>query len=267
MTKEELLSILQSYGGDLGYFTFHYNRLQKTLELFERDSKNNPGAVVLDVGAHWCHQALLWARSGYKVIAVDLANPLAYPPVEALCSDHGIQRIVYNSLENPIELDVLPNSIVDVVLFTEIIEHLTFNPVAFWRQIYRLMKPGGRIILSTPNFYHLAGRPLKRAFRFLRGDGAGMFVQDILERHTTNPHWKEYSKRELTKYFALLSSDFVLRKAFFISGYYPPPKEIAFPGPLIISLEPFVPWLRQNLHVEVELTEKRHGIGITPQWK
>jgi SAM-dependent methyltransferase len=43
----------------------------------------------------------------------------------------------------------------DLVLFCEIIEHLQNDPVGVIRQIKRVLKPGGRLILTTPNVSRL----------------------------------------------------------------------------------------------------------------
>jgi SAM-dependent methyltransferase len=43
----------------------------------------------------------------------------------------------------------------DVVLFCEILEHLLMDPVAVLRQLYRVLKPGGALVLTTPNVARL----------------------------------------------------------------------------------------------------------------
>jgi SAM-dependent methyltransferase len=43
----------------------------------------------------------------------------------------------------------------DVVLFCEIIEHLLMDPVAVLSQVYRVLKPGGILVLTTPNVARL----------------------------------------------------------------------------------------------------------------
>jgi len=45
----------------------------------------------------------------------------------------------------------------DIVYSIEVIEHLT-NPVDFMKEIFRILKPGGRLILSTPNILNINSR-------------------------------------------------------------------------------------------------------------
>lgn len=45
----------------------------------------------------------------------------------------------------------------DGVLFNEIFEHLRINPVHTMREILRVLKPGGTLLLSTPNLTSLPG--------------------------------------------------------------------------------------------------------------
>ena len=43
----------------------------------------------------------------------------------------------------------------DVVLFCEILEHLLQDPLHTLREIHRILKPSGRIVLTTPNVLRL----------------------------------------------------------------------------------------------------------------
>jgi SAM-dependent methyltransferase len=43
----------------------------------------------------------------------------------------------------------------DVVLFCEILEHLLMDPLKVLRQIHRVLKPGGTLVLTTPNVARL----------------------------------------------------------------------------------------------------------------
>jgi SAM-dependent methyltransferase len=55
---------------------------------------------------------------------------------------------LFNAEEDDFPFD--PRS-VDVVLFCEILEHLLMDPVAVLRRIHRVLKPGGLLVLTTPN--------------------------------------------------------------------------------------------------------------------
>ena len=56
-------------------------------------------------------------------------------------------RWIEADLNNAIDL---PDSVFDVIVAVEVIEHLE-NPRATAREWFRLLRPGGRVVLSTPN--------------------------------------------------------------------------------------------------------------------
>jgi len=58
----------------------------------------------------------------------------------------------FNIEEDPFPF---PDGTFDVVLFCEIIEHLLMDPVAVLRQIKRVLRPGGVLVLTTPNVSRL----------------------------------------------------------------------------------------------------------------
>lgn len=62
-------------------------------------------------------------------------------------------HIKFTSQNFNIEKDKFPfeDSRFEVVLFCELLEHLTTDPMAAMVEIKRILKPGGRIIISTPN--------------------------------------------------------------------------------------------------------------------
>ena len=44
-----------------------------------------------------------------------------------------------------------------MVIFNELFEHLRINPIFTMREIHRVLKPGGRLMLSTPSLRSLRG--------------------------------------------------------------------------------------------------------------
>src|SRR5262249_54841196 len=81
-----------------------------------------------------------------------------------------------------VETDEFPylDGTFDVVIFSELIEHLAINPVWTLAEIHRVLKPGGHMILTTPNALSLervgsvltGQRPLVDHYSPLFGYGA-----------------------------------------------------------------------------------------------
>ena len=249
-------------GTDAGYLRHHFARFCATKALVEA-AWQRPGARVLDVGAHWLHQSLLFALDGYRVTAADLPVTIEAANVVALARAHAIRLVGVADLGARESLRALPDDAFDLVILGEVLEHLAFNPVALWREIYRVLAAGGRIVVTTPNYYALTRRHLARA-RTWTGGGGGIGVDEILETPTHGHHWKEYSRRELMRYFARLSPDFVLHRALYVEDASPPGEPAA--RRLVRAVRRMLPPLRERLHVEVDLPRKSRGIAIEPRW-
>ncbi len=262
---EEFEKLFAAYGGtDVPYLRAHFPRFVETKRRFLSLWDRARGNRVLDVGAHWLHQALLYALDGFEVTALDLPITLDTDRARELARHYPITLLPNSDLEHPTALAKIPDNAFDIVLFTEIIEHITFNPVAMWREIYRVMKPGARIVVTTPNHYALRGRTWNW-LRFLRGMGGGVGVGDIVMRHTNTQHWKEYSVRELAAYFTLLSPDFACRHGAHVEAYRQKYRDKRGSS-IVLTLEHLVPILRPDVYLEVELLRKDKGIVIEPHW-
>jgi 2-polyprenyl-6-hydroxyphenyl methylase/3-demethylubiquinone-9 3-methyltransferase len=83
--------------------------------------------------------------------------------------------------------------------------------------------------------------------------------------HTHAHHWKEFSRRELIYYFCVLSPDFICVKALLRRDFVGPETRGAKVR-IARILEGLVPFLRPNLHVEIQLKEKSKGIVVEPHW-
>ena len=262
---EQYLASFDAYGGTArDYLRDHYARFVQTRERLLRGWDPARGARLLDVGAHWLHQAVLLASDGFAVTALDLPATLEQDSVRALAAAHRIRLLPNADLEQPAALAAIGDDAFDLVLMTEVLEHLAFNPVALWREIHRVLRPGGRIVVTTPNYYALRSR-LRQAWRTLRLLGGGIAVEQIVGLRTHGHHWKEYSRRELVRYFALLSADFRCRGVAYLEkrGAQPPRRRGM---PVVHALERLLPPLRPDLYLEVDLVEKAHGIAVQPHW-
>jgi 2-polyprenyl-6-hydroxyphenyl methylase/3-demethylubiquinone-9 3-methyltransferase len=263
MSKRDDLIELCAPLGDNGrqYLRDHVERFRSTKARLLRSAALPPGARVLDVGAHWLHQSVLYAAHGCCVTALDVPETFSVVEVRDLARHHSIHLLSNSSLEHPSALAAIDQDSFDLVLFTEIIEHLTFNPVVLWREIYRVIKPGGRIIVTTPNYYGLRAT-LRRWLRAIRLDGSGVEVDRILSTPTFGHHWKEYSARELARYFAQLSPDFAVSRVVYTEEYHP---QFRY-RKLASWIERTVPPWRPDLYLEIALPRKRCGVVPQPRW-
>lgn len=176
--------------------------------------------------------------------------------VKCLAAAHDMNLTIVKELETGKCFYGLPESSVDIVLFTEIIEQVTFNPLRLWTTIYRIMKSGGRIIITTPNYYSLFGRACDLR-RLLSGYGDGLAAKNILDTRKFGHHWKEFSMKELLLYFSLLSPDFRCIKYEYTDDRN---AEEATEGSIKEFLLSHLSSLKPNLYLEFELAEKRAGI-------
>ena len=103
-----------------------------------------PG-VVLDIPAGGAIQSRALADLGYRVVSVDLFPAARREPTAAwICADAN---------------EALPfrDQSFDYVLSREGIEHLE-DQMGFLRDCARVIRPGGKIVLTTPNLMHLSAR-------------------------------------------------------------------------------------------------------------
>lgn len=254
---QEYIATIEQYGPtDKAYLEAHFMRFIGTFRQFSSRWHRGTNAHVLDIGAHWLHQSALFADAGFQVTAADFPATLQLDGVKKLASHYSIELLVYSELETGRAFDVIPDDSIDVILFTEILEHITFNPVAFWRAIFRILKPGGRIVVTTPNFYRAGGRAWQWR-RFLSGFGSGIDTIEILNVQTYGHHWKEFSRKEVCHYFCSLSPDFLIHRAIEVT------KDFSSPNSLLSKLTKF---LLPQLYVEIDLPTKKSGIVVEPHW-
>jgi len=118
--------------------------------------------------------------------------------------DSGIQTVTYQNINDDkqqtvefsyqhfnLEKAIFPfdDATFDVVLFCEIIEHLLMDPVAALKEIKRILKPNGALILTTPNISRL-----ENVAKMI----AGLNIYDPYSGYGPyGRHNREYNKHEL----------------------------------------------------------------------
>ena len=144
---------------------------------------------VVDIGSVPGHITAILKQHGVEVEAVDIKPGRAQGLFEAL-------DIPFHEVD--VENETLPfaGESVDLVIFSEILEHLRTNPLQPVREAYRVLRRGGSILLSTPRI-----TPLMR-WRFLWGDDYnGDLIDEFAKLDSLGHmgHFRLYSENEVRR--------------------------------------------------------------------
>jgi SAM-dependent methyltransferase len=198
---------------DCGFLQSHVARfayLVRQLSEILPASRSAERPRIIELGSYHLHLSILLRRCGYDVRGVDLPIFAQRPIVRARAAQSLIENRpwVCDSLGKPTVIPYEDDS-ADVVICTEMLEHLTFNPVRLWSEAYRVVRSGGLVVITTPNSLSLFN-VLATFKNLLTFRGVGISVAAILGGITTGHHWKEYSAKEIEAYLRSISPDFHL---------------------------------------------------------
>lgn len=154
------------------------------------------GPRLLDVGCGNGYMAYLFSVLGFEVVGTDACQD---PHREQLFGKRGIDFRICN-LNDVRPLGDFPGELFDVVLLGEVFEHVLNYPVELLRSLQRLLRPGGLLILTTPNPSTVAN-----ALRVLRDRLVLRGTKDFLRQPKINEerriidlgniHYREYPAR------------------------------------------------------------------------
>lgn len=97
---------------------------------------------ILDAGCAYGSFATYLASQGHEVYGID-----AMPELH---SDDLFQKYNIHFKKVNLEIDEIGWEGFDRIYFTEVIEHLNYNPVPVAQKLYDALKPGGELICTTP---------------------------------------------------------------------------------------------------------------------
>lgn len=169
-------------------FTTYY----RVREIVKYISRVGQGRKILDIGiGYGFYDIILKEDFGLDVTGMEIeANIPAYCILPKL---RGIPIISGELSKKP---SSIPEKSFDVVIFAEVIEHLHISPLRVLLEIKRILKPGGLLLLTTPNVARLSS-----VLALLAGKNiVEMFPDDDTELdHITDrmTHIREYTMNEL----------------------------------------------------------------------
>jgi len=132
-----------------GYAANHTSRFAQTLEMTPAGDESKS---ILEMGAYMQMTPALKYRLGYGTVRGCYYGHLGRTDHKSIVSEYG--RTFECEIDHfDAERDVFPyaDASFDTVLCCELIEHLFSDPMHMMSEINRILKPGGHVVLTTPN--------------------------------------------------------------------------------------------------------------------
>ena len=138
-----------SENGSREYIATHQTRLEKTLAITPPGTESDS---ILEMGAYMQITPALHSKLGYGEVRGCYFGPAGETKQRTVTSETSETFTCEISLFNA-ELDPFPflNEHFKVVLCCELLEHLPNDPMHMMAEIHRILKPGGYLVLTTPN--------------------------------------------------------------------------------------------------------------------
>jgi len=175
------------------YVRVHRTRLARTLEI------TPPGRAedhILEMGAYLQITPALRTKLGYGTVRGCYYGTAGQVDRRTAVSMEGERFACDIDLFNA-EKDPFPyaDEYFSTVLCCELIEHLFHDPMHLMSEVNRILKPGGHLVLTTPNLAALRG-----ISAILQGYHPGFFhayIRPAAEGETDARHNREYTPREI----------------------------------------------------------------------
>lgn len=144
------------------------------------------GGKIVEVGSGLGYLLRSFKDTGWEVLGVDPWRELPSFTQRV----HGIETI-----PTTLELAGLPDASADVVVMLHVIEHVP-DPVATLREIRRVLKPGGHMVIETPRYDTLMFKLLGHRERSVKCEGhIYFFTFDTLRRTYEKAGFREVDTR------------------------------------------------------------------------
>lgn len=149
------------------------------------------GDHILDVGNAPGYLGVAMHNAGFKVDGINLSDEWnsTYP------EPHWLNLLNVKSID--VERDQLPyeNDSLDAILFTEVLEHIAItDPQKIVLEFRRVLRPGGRVIFSTPNVCNISNI-------IALATGVNIFWAPNIFYGSTDRHNREYTPAEVRSLF------------------------------------------------------------------
>ena len=225
-----------------GYIETHLTRFEKTLAI---TPPGGPDDRILEMGSYLQITPALKTRLGYGEVRGCYYGPAGTVNQRSVQSIDGEQFQcaieLFNAEKDPFPYD---DGYFSTVLCCELVEHLTEDPMHMMAEINRILRPGGHLVLTTPNI-----GSLRAIAAVLAGYHPGFFPAYIRPRvegeEPEARHNREYTAREIVHLFYYAGFEMALLET----------------GPFRDEPKPEHLWV-QHLLARYELPQDLRGDGI-----
>jgi SAM-dependent methyltransferase len=194
--REYILGFSSSNDAARAYAMTHLGRLVRTVQL---TPPGGPEDRLLEMGAYMQITPTFTKFKHYGEVRGCYLGPLGRTDEKSVVSQDG------ETFECKVDLfdaerDVFPypNSHFTAIVCTELLEHLSLDPMHLMSEANRILKPGGFLILSTPNLCSYRG-----VGAVLQGEHPGHYQHYMRPGDgTPDPrHAREYAPAEMPRLF------------------------------------------------------------------
>ncbi|HEX8650898.1 MAG TPA: methyltransferase domain-containing protein [Pyrinomonadaceae bacterium] len=199
--EQAITAMLEEYSDNDWMLNDHWPIIEPHVRLMVADVMNRfppaSHARLLDVGCFNGYLSLLFKQLGYDVVGTDACE---LEDRQAVFAKAGIEFMYanLNELEPFAQPTIKP---FDIIIIAQVIEHILNHPLGLLRSLMQIMRPGGIMILTTPNPVTVMG-----ALRVLTGRSSLWGTNDFILEPKINAgriitkadiHYREYTDAEL----------------------------------------------------------------------
>jgi glycosyltransferase involved in cell wall biosynthesis/predicted SAM-dependent methyltransferase len=175
------------------YVETHLSRLEKTLEI---TPPGGPHDRILEMGAYLQITPALKTRLGYGEVRACYYGPAGRVDHRSVVSASGEQFAcqvdLFDAEKDPFPY---PDEYFATVLCCELFEHLSADPMRALVEINRVLRPGGRLVLTTPNLASL--RALSAVLQGYHPGFLPHYLKPAPDGAREARHAREYTPREI----------------------------------------------------------------------